>query len=113
MTLSSTGFRSAALTRSGSIRGTRHYFLAARNNLSNGKPDPILGSIDATTNKLDPSAPTSPTAHSAAADQNSNFVFVPIGLGTDPTNPCQKDGCIAVFRAHPEGGEVAQRDDHH
>ena len=94
-------------------RGTRHYFLAARNNLSNGKPDPILGSIDATTNKLDPAAPTSTTAHSAAADQNSNFVFVPIGLGTDPTNPCQKDGCIAVFRAHSEGGEVAQRDDHH
>jgi hypothetical protein len=50
-------------------KGTRHYFLAARNNLAAGKPDPILGSIDAKTNETDPSAPTSLTAHSVAADQ--------------------------------------------
>jgi hypothetical protein len=100
-------------------RGTRHYFLAARNNLRAGKADPILGSIDAGTNKLDPSAPTSTTAHSVAADQNSHFIFVPIGFvppgsppGTDPTNPCPVNGCIAVFRAHSEGGDdqVAQRE---
>jgi hypothetical protein len=90
-------------------RGTRHYFLAARNNLSGGKPDPILGSIDAGTNKLDPSAPTSTTAHSVAADENAHNVFVPIGFvppgsaaGTDPTNPCPTNGCIAVFRARSE-----------
>jgi hypothetical protein len=99
-------------------RGTRHYFLAGRNNLSGGKPDPILGSIDAGTNKLDPSAPTSTTAHSVAADENAHNVFVPIGFvppgsaaGTDPTNPCPKNGCIAVFRARSEHSdeEVSQR----
>jgi hypothetical protein len=90
-------------------RGTRHYFLAARSNLSGGQADPILGSIDAVSNTLDPSTPTSTTAHSVAADENSHFVFVPIGFvppnspaGTDPTNPCPADGCIAVYRAHSE-----------
>jgi hypothetical protein len=90
-------------------RGTRHYFLAARSNLSGGQPDPILGSIDAVSNTLDPSTPTSTTAHSVAADENSHFVFVPIGFvppnspaGTDPTNPCPADGCIAVYRPHSE-----------
>jgi hypothetical protein len=99
--------------------GTRHYFLAARNNLAAGKPDPILGSIDAKTNKLDPSAPTSLTAHSVAADANAHNVFVPIGCAsnapdsctggvpatTDPTNTdpnCRAVGCIAVFRARSE-----------
>jgi hypothetical protein len=90
-------------------KGTRHYFLAARSNLSGGKPDPILGSIDAATNKLDPSAPTSTTAHSVAADENAHNVFVPIGFvppgtstSTDPTNPCPTDGCVAVYRARSE-----------
>jgi hypothetical protein len=99
--------------------GTRHYFLAARNNVAAGKPDPILGSIDAKTNKLDPSAPTSTTAHSVAADANAHNVFVPIGCASstadscvggvpatvDPTNTdpdCRAQGCIAVFRARSE-----------
>jgi hypothetical protein len=99
-------------------RGTRHYFLAARNNADNtGKISPVLGSIDAKTNTLDPSAPTSTTAHSVAADENSHNVFVPIGFvppnspaGTDPTNPCPTDGCIAVYRAHAEHDEeMSQR----
>ena len=91
-------------------KGTRHYFLAARNNEDNtGKIIPILGSIDAGTNTLDPSAPTSTTAHSVAADENAHNVFVPIGFvppnspaGTDATNPCPTDGCIAVYRARSE-----------
>jgi hypothetical protein len=90
-------------------KGTKHYFLAARSNLSGGKADPILGSIDAITHKLDPSASTSTTAHSVAADKDSHYVFVPIGFvppgsatGTDPTNPCPKNGCIAVYKAHSE-----------
>jgi hypothetical protein len=94
-------------------RGTRHYFLAARNNADNtGKITPVLGSIDARTNTLDPSTPTSTTAHSVAADENSHNVFVPIGFvppnspaGTDPTNPCPTDGCIAVYVAHAEHDE--------
>jgi hypothetical protein len=99
-------------------KGTRHYFLAARNNLKAAKPDPILGSIDAQSNQLDPSASTSTSAHSVAADKNSRFVFVPIGLVPptatvpDPTNPCPKTGCIAVYRAHSDDEEEsAQRAD--
>jgi hypothetical protein len=100
-------------------KGTRHYFLAARNNLTKGKADPILGSIDAKTNEMDPSASTSLTAHSVAADANARNVFVPIGCAskkpdsctgdapatTDPTNTdpdCRAQGCIAVFRARSE-----------
>ncbi len=96
--------------------GTVHYFLASRSNLSStGAADPILGSIDAISHKLDPSVSTSTTAHSVAADKDSHLVFVRIGFvppgskaGTDPTNPCPTHGCIAVYRAHSE-----DRDDHH
>jgi hypothetical protein len=91
-------------------KGTRHYFLAARGNLNAaGRVDPILGSIDAFSRTVDPSVSTSTTAHSVAADQDSHFVFVPIGrvppgspAGTDPTNPCPTNGCVAAFRAHSE-----------
>lgn len=94
--------------------GTVHYFLAARGNLnSSGKVTPILGSIDAVAHTLDPSAATSTTAHSVAADRFSHDVFVPIGFvppgspaGTDPTNPCPAKGCIAVFGAHSEHPEL-------
>jgi hypothetical protein len=95
-------------------KGTRHYFLGADNNLANNKFAPVLGSIDATTNKLDPSPVSSRTAHSVAADQNSHFVFLPIAIPAattpDPTNPCPTTGCIQVYRAHSEHGEEdAQR----
>jgi hypothetical protein len=85
-------------------QGTNHYYLAARNNLSAGQPDPILGSVDASSNTFDGSASTSTTAHSVAASKFDHKVFVPIGFvppgskpGTDPTNPCPEHGCIAVF----------------
>lgn len=89
--------------------GTQHYFLAARSNTdATGKVTPILGSIDALTNKLDPSAPSSSTAHSVAADRYSHYVFLPIGAvsssANDPNNPCSGTGCIAVFRAQTEPG---------
>jgi hypothetical protein len=104
--------------------GTGHYFLAARSNLdSAGKADPILGSIDARSHKLDTSQSTSTSSHSVAADadEDSHHVFVPVGFvpstspaTTDPTNPCRAHGCIAVYRAHPEQQDhFADRDDHH
>jgi hypothetical protein len=100
--------------------GTVHYFLAARSNLSStGTADPVLGSVDAISHTIDPSVSTSTTAHSVAADKDSQLVFVPIGFvppgsaaGTDPTNPCPAKGCIAVYRAHSEE-HIADRDDHH
>jgi hypothetical protein len=95
--------------------GTRHYFLGADNNLAKNKNAPILGSIDAVTHQLDPSPVSSRTAHSVAADKNSNFVFLPIATPAattpDPTNPCPTTGCIQVYRAHSEhsDAEVAER----
>ncbi len=77
-------------------RGTRHYYLGARNNMDpSGKLMPVLGTIDAGTNVFDGNVATSTTAHSVAADRVSHHVFVPIGFvppgspaGTDATNPC-------------------------
>jgi len=87
--------------------GGRHYYLAARSNTDNtGKITPILGAVDARTNRFDGSVATSTTAHSVAADRFLGRVYLPIGFvpptappGTDPTNPCPTHGCIAVYRA--------------
>jgi hypothetical protein len=83
---------------------TQHYYLAARGTLTNGKVTPILGTVDARTFMFDGQNDTSTTAHSVAADKFSHHVFVPIGFvptnsapGTDPTNPCPQNGCIAVY----------------
>ena len=85
---------------------TQHYYLSARGTVdpSTGKTTPILGVVDARTFEFDGGVPTSTTAHSVAADKFSHHVFVPIGFvptgspaGTDPTNPCPANGCIAVY----------------
>jgi hypothetical protein len=84
---------------------TQHYYLSARGTVDvSGKVTPILGTVDARTFVFDGSNPTSTTAHSLAADKVSHHLFVPIGYvptnaaaGTDPTNPCPKNGCIAVY----------------
>lgn len=85
--------------------GTHHYYLAARGTAdSSGKVTPILGTVDANTFMFDGGVTTSTTAHSVAADKRSHHVFVPIGFvpktaapGTDATNPCPTNGCIAVY----------------
>jgi len=86
--------------------GSQHYYLGARGTVdpSTGKVTPILGTVDARTFMFDDGTPTSTTAHSVAADKFSHHVFVPIGFvptgspaGTDPTNPCPANGCIAVY----------------
>lgn len=92
-------------------RGTNHYFLAARSNTdATGKTNPVIGTIDASSHKLDFSLPSSTSSHSVAADSNSHLVFLPVGLvpststTPDPNNPCPKVGCIAVYKASPEHG---------
>jgi hypothetical protein len=89
--------------------GTRHYFLAAdNNNNAAGVHTPILGVIDAVSNRLDPSVPSSTTSHSVAADKDTHLVFLPVGLHPststtpDPNNVCPKTGCIAVYKARSE-----------
>jgi len=100
-------------------RGSNHYYLAARSNTDNtGKANPILGVVDAGSNRFDGGPATSTTAHSVAADRFSRKVFVPMGFvppgspaGTDPTNPCPTTGCIAVYI--PSGRDVAFSDHDH
>ena len=98
---------------------TKHYYLAARSDQdSNGVTTPVLGTIDAVTNKFDGSVPTSTSAHSVAADKKSLHVFVPIGFvaagASDPTNPCPTKGCIAVYLPssvdYDDGKQVARKD---
>lgn len=74
--------------------GDQHYYLAARNNPGG----PVLGIIDAKTNTLTKTVPTSPNAHSVAVNAANNHVFVPL-TATAPT-PCPS-GCVGVFgQAH-------------
>ena len=100
-------------------RGTKHYYLAARGTLVNGKVTPILGAVDARTNMYDGGVATSTSAHSVAADKVSHHVFVPIGFvppgtaaSTDPTSPCPTRGCIAVYlpsSIDADDGKVAKQ----
>jgi hypothetical protein len=83
---------------------TKHYYLGARSDQTKtGTTTPVMGTIDAVTNRWDGNTPTSTSAHSVAADQRSHHVFVPIGFpaggASDPTNPCPvvTKGCIAVY----------------
>jgi hypothetical protein len=96
--------------------GSKHYYLGARSNKdSNGVTVPVLGTIDAGTNKFDGNVATSTSAHSVAADKNSQHVFVPIGFvaagASDPTNPCPIKGCIAVYEPTSHGHDDGGHDD--
>jgi hypothetical protein len=77
--------------------GDDRYYLAARNNPAI-KGGPSLGVIDAEENEFVENVPTSASAHSVAADLETNHVFVPIGANTtaQPNSICAA-GCIAVF----------------
>jgi hypothetical protein len=98
-------------------RGSNHYYLGASKNVDNtGKAMPELGFVDGGTNMFDGSVATSTTAHSVAASELNRHVFVPIGFvppgspaGTDPTNPCPTNGCIAVYvPSGPDNNNIAQ-----
>jgi hypothetical protein len=83
---------------------TKHYYLGARSDQTKtGTTTPVLGTIDAVTNRWDGNTPTSTSAHSVAADPRSHHVFMPIAFpaagASDLTNPCPvvTKGCIAVY----------------
>ena len=54
--------------------GDKHYYVAARNNPTG----PVLGIIDAMTNKWIQNASTGPGAHSVAANPINDEIFVPL-----------------------------------
>ncbi len=68
-----------------------NYYLAAGGNPGG----PVLGVIDALTNRWVANLPTGPHAHSVAADPVSGRVFVPIQAAKGAAD-CVS-GCIAVF----------------
>ena len=85
--------------------GTKHYYIPARNNMNpDGTANPVLGAVDFKSLELDRTVPISTTSHSIAVDPYSHAIFIPTGFvppnskpETDPTNPCPKHGCIAVY----------------
>jgi DNA-binding beta-propeller fold protein YncE len=68
--------------------GSNKYYTASR-----GQPGgPVLGVIDAKTNKWVENVPTAPGAHSVAADSKSKHAFVPL-----TANPACQKSCIGVY----------------
>jgi DNA-binding beta-propeller fold protein YncE len=68
--------------------GTNQYYTASR-----GQPGgPVLGVIDAKTNKWVENVPTAPGAHSVAADSKTKHAFVPL-----TANPSCPKSCIGVY----------------
>ncbi|HTH99175.1 MAG TPA: hypothetical protein VL574_17285 [Stellaceae bacterium] len=64
------------------------YYLSARDNPSG----PVLGVIDAATNKWIANVPTAKNSHSVAVDPDTGRVYVPM-----LPNPVCTRGCVAVF----------------
>ena len=72
--------------------GSRDYFTSP----TATSPTPVLGVIDARTNRWIENIPTAPNAHSVAADALTGSIYVPIANA----NPLcgSLPGCIAIFR---------------
>ena len=84
-------------------RGDGKFYLAARNN-PKAAGGPVLGVVDAVTNKWITNIPTDASAHSVAADARTNHIYVPLGpISTDPN--CT-NGCIAVYAGHEHEGRT-------
>ena len=76
---------------------SRHYYLAAGGNTGG----PVLGVIDARTDRWIANLASGPHAHSVAADPKTGKVFVPIAAQADG-GACAS-GCIAVYAGGNEG----------
>ena len=63
---------------------------------------PVLGVIDADTNRWIENVPTGTNAHSVAANPVNNHIFVPL---EDPNTLCDgRPGCVTVFGYKDKGG---------
>ncbi len=82
------------------IRDNR-YYLAGRDFFTSptaAKATPVLGIIDAGTNKFVANIPTAPNAHSLAVNPFNNQIFLPVA---NPNELCKGlPGCIAVFQSN-------------
>ena len=73
-----------------------YYYLAAAKNPGG----PVLGVIDARTDRWIANLPSGPRAHSVAADPKTGRVFVPIEARKDSAD-CAS-GCVAVYASKAE-----------
>jgi len=86
--------------------GDNHYYVAAGGN----DGGPVLGVIDATSNKWIENVETAPGSHSVAADPESNRIFVALApnqsrFDNDPTRGLKcTSGCIGVYAANVNMG---------
>ena len=87
-------------------RGDGKFYLAARNNPKTAG-GPVLGVIDAVTNKWVANIPTDASAHSVAADARTNHIYVP--LDPIPTDPACTKGCIAVYAGHENESRIERK----
>lgn len=82
-----------------------HYYLGARDYFTSPTAttaSPVLGVIDADTNKWIENFPTGTDAHSVAVNPVNNQIFVPI---EDPNPLCGTfPGCVSVFTDTQRGG---------
>ena len=72
--------------------GDNRYYLAARDMPAG----PVLGVIDAKTNKWLQNVATNANSHSVAVDPSNNHVFVPLQSGA-PCTTQSANGCIGVY----------------
>lgn len=82
--------------------GDHHYYTGSRDYFTSPTATtatPVLGVIDADTNRWIENYPTGKNAHSVAANPSNNHIFVPI----ENPNPLCGDlpGCVSVFRDVP------------
>jgi hypothetical protein len=79
--------------------GDNHYYTGSNRWTSNGQvggtAQPVLGVIDAATNKVLDKVATSPVSHSVAADPANNHIYVPLQIPPASNH----DGGIGVFAA--------------
>jgi len=71
--------------------GDNHFYLAT----ASSALGPVLGIVDATTNKLLQTIPTTPKSHSVAVDWVNNHIFIPLTPNNKVPNCLQ--GCLGVY----------------
>jgi hypothetical protein len=86
--------------------GDHHYYTGSRDYFTSPtatKATPVLGVIDANTNRWIENIPTGTNAHSVTANPYTNQIFVPL---ENPNSLCGANaGCVAVFaQQHGRGG---------
>jgi hypothetical protein len=78
--------------------GDRHYYTGSRDfftNPSATSATPVLGVIDADTNRWVENVPTGPNSHSVTANPLNNHIYVPL---VDPNALCgDLAGCVGIF----------------